>query len=65
MDQFTAKGCFFLRNTDINVQYSQYTKVNVGEMRGLNLDRKKIRMRDRKARHRHEQPHLWGPGRSA
>lgn len=41
MDQFTAKGCFVLRDADIKMQYSQYAEVDVGEMRGLNLDREK------------------------
>lgn len=41
MDQFTAKGCFSLRDTDIKMQYSHNAEIDVGEMRGLNLDREK------------------------
>lgn len=41
IDQFAAKGCFFLRDTDIKMQYSQNAEVDLGEMWGLNLDREK------------------------
>lgn len=38
-DQFTAKGCFFLRDTDMETEHRQYVERDVGEARGLNSDR--------------------------
>lgn len=64
MGQFTAKGCFFLRDTDIKMEYWEHAEVDGGEKKRLNLDREKKRkekMWDRKARCRHwHEHHVWG-----
>lgn len=53
MGQFTAKGCFFLRGTDIDMEYRGYAEVD-GERWGVWVSKKKRKMRDRKARRWHK-----------